>query len=215
MLLVAGASAACGALGMWFFLQPQRAGTAAPKPAAPLGGMPSAPTAVEPSPELTRGMPPAQAARTLGNFFYDQHDWARAIVHYTAAIRDGSDDADIRTDYANALQFDRRFAEAAEQYRTAQKMDPAHEASLFNFGVLLSDGLRDPAGAIATWEEFLRRFPASARAAAARDGIERLRAASAGQPPAAPAPVAPGATAPSDADLQRMMQHMAPAKPAP
>src|SRR5438105_4611248 len=118
------------------------------------------PTVQLPSPELTAGQTPAQADRTLGNFYYDHQNWMQAINHYETAIRQGTDDADIRTDLGNSYRFIGRFDDALAQYHRAQTLNPQHEFSLFNQGGLYLEDLKQPAKAVAVWQEYLARFPA-------------------------------------------------------
>jgi tetratricopeptide (TPR) repeat protein len=126
------------------------------------------PRADLPPPELTAGQPPAQAARTLGNFYYDHRNWPEAIRLYQAAIKQGADDANTRTDLGNAYRFSQRPDDALVQYQLAQEMDPAHEFSLFNQGGLYLEDLHQPQKAIAAWREYLRRFPTGQAVASAR-----------------------------------------------
>ncbi len=152
------------------------------------------PTTHRPDPNLTAGQAPAQAARTLGNFYYDHRNWPQAIEHYQAAIRQGSDDADIRTDLGNAYRFAGRPDDALEQYNLAQKMSPAHEFSLFNQGGLFLDDFKQPARAVEIWQEYLTRFPAGRNVDAARLLIARAQGGEGALPPppaAAPPPAPP------------------------
>lgn len=126
------------------------------------------PTSHQPAPGLTAGKSPVDAARTLGNFYYDHQNWPQAIEHYQSAIRQGSDDADIRTDLGNAYRFAGRPDDALLQYQLAQKMNPAHEFSLFNQGGLFLEAYGQPAKAVEIWQEYLARFPNGRSANAAR-----------------------------------------------
>jgi tetratricopeptide (TPR) repeat protein len=214
---VAAISAAAGALGMWGWMQsrppPSRGTNAAPAGVAPGNH--------EPAPELTAGLAPAAAARVRGNFYYDHGNWPKAAAEYQIAIQQGGDDADIRTDLANALQFSGHGTEAVVQYQAAQRMNPAHEASLFNLGVCYAEALGDAAKAVETWQDFLRRFPASAKAADAQRMIAMAQAMAAGTMPSGHPPVGDSATAPvagatpppADADVERMMRFVKPAAP--
>ncbi len=139
-----------------------------------------------PAPELTAGQTPAQADHTLGNFYYDHQNWPQAITHYESAIRQGIDDADIRTDLGNAYRFAGRIDDALAQYGRAQKMDPSHEFSLFNQGGLYLDDLKQPAKAIAVWQEYLVRFPTGQNVMAARQLIAQAQGAT-GLSPSLPA----------------------------
>lgn len=164
----------------------------APAPLAAAAG--SDPSSHLPDPSLTAGLPPAQAARTLGNFYYDHQNWPQAVQHYESAIRQGSDDADIRTDLGNAYRFSGRPDDALTQYNLAQKMNPSHEFSLFNQGGLFYEDFKQPARAVEAWQEYLKRFPNGQNVAAARALIAQAMGGSAelGMPPAA-VPAAPGA----------------------
>lgn len=154
-----------------------------------------------PSPTLTAGQPPVQADRTLGNFYYDHQNWPLAIRHYESAIRQGSDDADIRTDLGNAYRFAGRPDDALLQYTLAQKMSPAHEFSLFNQGGLYLEDFKQPAKAVEIWQEYLVRFPNGRSADAARQLIAQAQGGAAGlSAPVASDPGVPASpTAPASA----------------
>lgn len=145
------------------------------------------PTSHRPDPGLTAGKSPAETARTLGNFYYDHQNWPQAIEHYQSAIRQGSDDADIRTDLGNAYRFAGRPDDALLQYTLAQKMNPAHEFSLFNQGGLYLEAYQQPAKAAEVWREYLGRFPNGRSASAARQLIAQTQG---GLPVASALPVA-------------------------
>lgn len=161
-------------------------------PAALAAAMPAAnpdPTTHLPTPELTAGQPPAQADRTLGNFYYDHQNWAQAVRYYESAIKQGSDDADIRTDLGNAYRFAGRPDDALVQYGRAQAMNPAHEFSLFNQGGLFMEDLKQPAKAIEIWKDYIARFPEGRNVEAARQLIAQAQTGVTGlvlPPPAAP-----------------------------
>lgn len=142
------------------------------------------PTTHLPKPELTAGQTPAEADRTLGNFYYDHQNWPQAITHYESAMRQGLDDPDIRTDLGNAYRFVGRTADALAQYSRAQTMNPAHEFSLFNQGGLYLEDLKQPAKAIEVWQEYLTRFPAGRNVAAARQLIMQAQTGTSGLLPA-------------------------------
>jgi tetratricopeptide (TPR) repeat protein len=117
---------------------------------------------------------PAEAARILGNWNYDRHNWAHAIEHYQEAIANGANNPDVRTDLGNCFRFIGQPQKALEQYQIAQTENPMHENSLFNQAGLYAEVLHDRQRALATAHEFLKRFPQSERAAAARQLISNL-----------------------------------------
>ncbi len=174
--------------------------TAAGSP--PAAGNPDPATHL-PAANLTAGQPPAQADRTLGNFYYDHQNWPQAIKHYESAIKQGSDDADIRTDLGNAYRFAGRPDDALAQYGRAQKMNPLHEFSLFNQGGLYLEDFKQPARAVGIWNEYLTRFPSGRNVEAARQLIAQTQAATTGL--VLPAPAAPGkSSAAEDLILQQI-----------
>jgi tetratricopeptide (TPR) repeat protein len=167
------------------------------------------PTAHRPDPNLAAGQPPAQADRTLGNFYYDHQNWPKAIEHYQSAIRQGSDDADIRTDLGNVYRFAGRPDDALAQYHLAQKMSPTHEFSLFNQGGLYLEDFKQPARAVEIWQEYLTRFPAGRNAEAARQLIARTQGGAvlpALPPPGVPATQPAPQTSPAEDLILRQIE---------
>ena len=167
-----------GAGGMWLIMRSSVPGRPGKPPVERLHSAP----ATEP-PDVSQ-LAPADAARTLGNWSYDQHNWAHAIEHYQEAIADGADNPDVRTDLGNCFRFIGEPQKALEQYQIAQTEDPMHENSLFNQAGLYAEVLHDDQRALATAREFLKRFPQSDRAAAARQLISNVeeKEQSAGKP---------------------------------
>ncbi len=162
------------------------------------------PTTHLPTPELTAGQPPAQADRTLGNFYYDHQNWSQAIRSYESALKQGNDDADIRTDLGNAYRFAGRTDDALTQYNRAQKMNPAHEFSLFNQGGLYLEDLKQPGRAIEIWNQYLTRFPAGRNVDAARQLIAQAQAGITGL--ILPPPATPGKTSPTEDLILRQLK---------
>jgi len=167
-----------GATATYLILLPKLSVT--PIAGAPVTGIEADPIAHLPPPELTAGQPPAQADRTLGNFYYDHQNWPEAIRYYQSAIKQGSDDSDIRTDLGNAYRFSQRPEDALVQYRLAQQMNPAHEFSLFNQGGLYLEDLHQPQKAIATWRDYLLRFPTGQNVTIARQLLAQAESPMAG-----------------------------------
>ena len=157
-----------GAGGMWLIMRSSSPG----RPGKPTVERFSPPPATEP-PDVSQ-FAPADAAKILGDWNYDRHNWAHAIDHYQEAIADGADDPDVRTDLGNCFRFIGEPHRALEQYQIAQTENPMHENSLFNQAGLYAEVLHDDQRALATAHEFLKRFPQSDRAAAARQLISNL-----------------------------------------
>ena len=157
-----------GAGGMWLIMRSSAPG----RPGAPPVERFSTSPATEP-PDVSQ-LSPADAARILGNWNYDRHNWAHAIDHYQEAIAAGADNPDVRTDLGNCFRFIGEPQKALEQYRIAQTENPMHENSLFNQAGLYAEVLHDDQRALATAREFLKRFPQSDRATAAQQLISKL-----------------------------------------
>ncbi|MGI8890310.1 MAG: tetratricopeptide repeat protein [Chthoniobacterales bacterium] len=156
-----------------FLLPPTAQAPAASPTSAPAPGAP---------PNVSQ-MSPVDAARTLGNWNYDQQNWPHAIEHYEEAIKFGADNPDVRTDLGNCYRFLGQPEKALEQYQLAQKQNPQHENSLFNQISLFAQFLHDQDRAASAAREFVTKFPLSPQAQAAR---QQLQAS-----PSAPSPKTP------------------------
>ncbi len=121
-------------------------------------------------------MPPAEAAMTLGNWYFDQHAWTAAVEQYQTAIQRGLDNPDLRTDLGSAYRFSGNLEKAIEQYETAQKQNANHENSLFDLAALYLQSKKDPARAKPLLEEFIRRFPQSGARLRAEELLKEAKA---------------------------------------
>jgi tetratricopeptide (TPR) repeat protein len=157
-----------GAGGMWLIMRSSSPGRPENPPVERLSASP----ATEP-PDVSQ-LAPAEAAKVLGNWNYDRHNWTHAIEHYLEAIAEGADNPDVHTDLGNCFRFIGEARKALEQYQIAQTEDPMHENSLFNQAGLYAELLHDDQRALATAREFLKRFPQSDHATAARQLISNV-----------------------------------------
>src|SRR5258708_8611057 len=73
---------------------------------------------------------PSQGAVTLGNWYFDHHDWAKATEQYRKALSLGLDNADVRSDLGSALRFNNQPEAAAAEYQIAQQAKPRHRKRL-------------------------------------------------------------------------------------
>ena len=180
-LLIIGAFL-LGAGGMWVIMRTSSSGDAGQRPppnrftssSAATPAMPRLDTFSETSPPDVSRLAPADAARTLADWNYDQRNFPHAIEHYLQAIASGADNPDVRTDLGNCYRFTGQPQKALEEYEVAQKQNPQHENSLFNQVGLFAEDLHDNARALTRAHEFLARFPQSAKAASTRDLIARI-----------------------------------------
>jgi tetratricopeptide (TPR) repeat protein len=130
------------------------------------------------------GLPPNQSAVTLGNWYFDHHDWEKASEQYRKAISLGLDNADVRSDLGSALRFNNQPEAAAAEYETAQRENPEHENSLFNLATLCLQSLNQPDRAIALLEQFKARFPRSGAIPRVDELLQEARKKGTGASPA-------------------------------
>ena len=163
------AAFALGAGGTWAIMRSSSSGGPQIQRAGPIvASAQSAPPDVS---NLSR----ADAAKALADWNYDRQNWSHAIDHYQEAIAAGADNPDIRTDLGNCFRFIGQPQKALEQYQIAQNQNPGHENSLFNQAGLYAEVLHDDQRAAAIAREFLKRFPQSSRAEAARQFIAKTQ----------------------------------------
>lgn len=171
-LIVALVAFCAGAGTSWLVMHQSGESTKQPpsyiisRPASSSEGAPAS------TPDVTR-QSPGESAVTLGNWNYDEKNWAKAIELYQRAISLGMDNCDVRTDLGNAFRFSGEPQKALEQYQIAQNKNPQHENSLYNMATLYADELHDPANTMRTMQEYLRRFPNGDKAPTVRKFIEQ------------------------------------------
>jgi cytochrome c-type biogenesis protein CcmH/NrfG len=118
----------------------------------------------------------ARAAIELGNRLYDAQRWSEAIIHYTQAHALEPKNINVSTDLATALWYDGRPDEALAQFDKSLALNTAHPQTLFNIGIVRSEGKGDHPGAIAAWEKLLELNPSYPEAARVRQLIDQSKA---------------------------------------
>lgn len=119
------------------------------------------------------------AAVAAGNLLYDGKRYVEAIAYYQQAMAIKPTDINVSTDLGTALWYSGRADEALAQYAKSLAINPAHAQTLFNVGIVKSDGKRDYAGAAAAWETLLDSNPQYPNAASVRNMIAEARGKSA------------------------------------
>ena len=173
-----------GALGGYALSLPARAASAAPAPAAPQ----AAPTPASPAATLAdenalsayrdllaRDPKNLQAAVSAGNLLYDAKRFAEAIPYYEQAMALDARDVNVSTDLGTALWYTGRADDALKQYAQSLAIDARHAQTLFNMGIVKSEGKRDYPGAVASWEQLLAANPSYSNAASVRSMIDEAR----------------------------------------
>lgn len=100
-----------------------------------------------------------QAWIKLGHLYFDTHQPEKAIQAYTRSIALHPPDANLLTDLGVMYRNTGQKEKAIESFDKARQLDPQHEPSRLNKGIVQLFDLNDPQGAIASWEELLRLNP--------------------------------------------------------
>jgi len=95
----------------------------------------------------------------LGHLYYDTGQAEKAISAYTTSLKYHSGDANLLTDLGVMYRQVKQPEKAIEMFKKAQAMDPIHQPSRFNEGIVRFYDLKDTEGAIASWEELLKINP--------------------------------------------------------
>jgi tetratricopeptide (TPR) repeat protein len=115
-----------------------------------------------------------QAAVALGNLLYDGKRYIEAVPYYQQALA-VKRDVNVSTDLGTALWYSGRPDEALAQYAVSLAIEPDHAQTLFNLGIVRSQGKSDYAGAVQAWQRLLETNPGYASAAAVRTMIADAR----------------------------------------
>jgi tetratricopeptide (TPR) repeat protein len=92
----------------------------------------------------------------LGNDYFDLGDHKKAVEYYSKALAIKPDNPDVITDLGISYRKLGNPQEAVKQFKRALELKPDHEQALFNLGLTLRDDLKDNAGALEAWEQYLK-----------------------------------------------------------
>jgi cytochrome c-type biogenesis protein CcmH/NrfG len=120
---------------------------------------------------LARDPKNVQAAVSAGNMLYDAKRYEEASPLYQQAMSAGASDVNVSTDLGTALWYTGRADAALAQYTVSLSIDPGHAQTLFNVGIVKSDGKKDYAGAAQAWETLLQKNPGYPNASKVRSMI--------------------------------------------
>lgn len=101
----------------------------------------------------------AEAWVTLGNLYYDTHQFPKAIQAYEKALTLDPDNAPVRTDLGTMYRRNKEPKKALEQYDKVIAATPDFHWAYFNKGLVLMHDLEDPKGGIAVWKHLLEINP--------------------------------------------------------
>lgn len=111
----------------------------------------------------------------LGNLYYDHQVFPDAIEYYNRALAVRPKEVNVRTDLGTAFWYAGFPEKAIAEYEKSLAVDPMHVNTLFNMGVVRLEGMKDPAGAITSFEKLLTTNPSPAQRAKAMELLARAK----------------------------------------
>jgi len=147
------------------------------KPPAPVPSQAVMPSGDTPAPQ---GLSPEQASKVLalekevsanpgnvdawtelGHHYFDSHQHEKAIEAYKKALALRPDNANVWTDMGVMYRDIGKPSDALAAFDKAMQIDPRHEVSRFNKGIVLMMDMGDHKGAVEAWEELLKINPSA------------------------------------------------------
>ncbi len=166
-----------GIAGGWFIRGSQSPATAAgetasvPAPAAGSADM----GAQTPTPAQMQKMADTQAGplieklkadptnagllESIGNIYYDAHQFPTAVDYYQRALRVEPANTNVRTDMATAYWYSGNADAAIAEFQKSLSYEPNKANTLFNLGFVEWQGKMDIDKAVATWQKLLDTNP--------------------------------------------------------
>lgn len=128
--------------------------------------------------EVTSNPENFQAWTQLANLYFDSGQYQKAVKAYEASLDLHAGNANIWTDLGVMYRRTKQPQRAIEAFDKAIAMDPMHETSRLNKGIVLLYDQNDVKGAIAAWENLLKINPeaTTTNGDSIRDFIAQLRA---------------------------------------
>jgi tetratricopeptide (TPR) repeat protein len=116
-----------------------------------------------------------RAATELANLLYDAGRFGEAVTYYQQVFAADPSSVNVSTDLGTALWYLGRADEALAQFEKSLAIEPAHPQTLFNIGIVRSEGKRDYSGAVQSWEHLLSAAPAYPEAERVRRLIDEAK----------------------------------------
>ena len=118
-----------------------------------------------------------QALMNSGNIYFDMKNFQAAVRYYELALAQNNKDVNLITDLGTSYFYSNNPDKAIEMYKRSLSIDPTHQQTLMNMGVVRM-ALGDKKGAADAWEKLVQAHPDSPEAANLRDMVQKLRAES-------------------------------------
>lgn len=112
----------------------------------------------------------------VGDFYFDSHVYQKAIQYYETSVKLNPGNANVLTDLGTAYFYTGDPNTAVTKFQQALKVNPSHANALFNLGIVRWQGLKDPKGAIESWEKLLKENPNYEQKDHVRELMERAKA---------------------------------------
>lgn len=117
-----------------------------------------------------------RAATELANRLYDAGRYAEAITYYRQAFANDPKNISVSTDLATAMWYTGDADGAITQFQQSLAIDPTHAQTLFNMGIVKSQGKNDHKGAAEAWEKLLASNPGYPEAERVRRMLSEAKA---------------------------------------
>lgn len=108
---------------------------------------------------VTRNPSDVRAWTQLGHVYFDAGQFKNAIRSYKKSLALNPENADVWTDLGVMYRRNKEPFEAVAAFDQANKIDPSHEISRFNKGIVLMHDLNDSEGALKAWEDLVKINP--------------------------------------------------------
>lgn len=111
----------------------------------------------------------------LGHNFFDSDQPMKAIEAYDKVLELDGNDPNVLTDQGVMYRRLGWFDKAINNFEQANRLDPNHQQSLYNLGIVYRYDLQDFPKAIKVWEKFQALNPSGAGADQIRSELEFLK----------------------------------------
>lgn len=95
----------------------------------------------------------------LGNYYFDNHKFDKAINAYTKALELNPNDVNVLTDLGVMYRRSGDPRKAIASFDKAIALAGDHPTPRFNKGIVLLNDLNDVEGALQAWEELVKQHP--------------------------------------------------------
>ncbi|MGB2625860.1 MAG: tetratricopeptide repeat protein [Candidatus Acidiferrum sp.] len=112
----------------------------------------------------------------IASVYKSSHQFKDAAEYYNRALKIEPKNVTYRTEMASCLYYSGDVDGALDQLNQSLKLKPTDPNSLFNLGMIKYQGKKDPAGAIAAWEQLLKTNPNLERKPAVEQMIAEAKA---------------------------------------